>query len=240
MDIANFLHNLIEFDPGALSLLFFVFGILTLTVYIKRISNGKVSKIQESKKEKTELLDLLINTLSTLSEMNNKLIKENEITEAFNEKTVLEAITVGENYNNIKEKLSILENKNLEDEINFYFNGQISMLHELSKIETEAYTFQREYQQKVAYYTREFENFKLQERGKEFLHDYRERINKDLDDIRNVVIETINKMNVKRNEFQKELTYSNTLLDKLLLNVKTYKQNVVETKKFYPKYLAFA
>lgn len=238
---ANYITNIInDFDYGVLSISLFISGaILLLFYFVRKSGYFGISQILSTKRQKEVVLAGLIESLNNIKILNGKLIKQKEVIESYDTDTAANALSFVQKELNNSSKLICLNNEKLMNDAIFFLSGQNKMLVELTNIEQESYQFQVEYQQRVLFYNREYDKLKSNHADSDQLVDYKRSILSELEKIRINVTTALDNLNIKRNEFYKELTYSQTLLDTLLTDLNNYTIKEVKSKRFYLRYLSF-
>ena len=224
-----------------LSILFFGMAVLlTLFYFVRKAARTHINKIISVKKAKELLINQLIDSLAKIQDINLKLINQKAILESYENDTIKEAI---DNVKAIRSKYGIfnyLNNQDLVKEIIFYFDGKLKLLDEMLEFEENSYQFQSEYHIKLVQFNRDLENYKSMSNSTEEIVEYKRNILNELDKIRNRVSASLINLKEKREEYLNELKNSQDMAAKLSTKIKSFKHRELDSKRFYPRYLAFA
>jgi hypothetical protein len=241
MENLNLFNLILNSNTQFLAVLFF-FSALLLTIFytVRYTALPKINAILKKKKKTAEAIASILNILNNVEACNTKLLKEYEVVESFNESTVATAIEECSRIENVYPDLLLLDEITLAENLKFYFDGQIKMLGEMLKLEDSSYKFQKDYQQRVLYYNREFERCKGLVSDAEDVSKLRYDIGQELEKMRKTVLMTIEGLKIRRKEFNTELANSQNLLSTLKQEVLVVNQKKVATRSFHFRYLSFA
>jgi hypothetical protein len=224
-----------------LSIFFFVIACLLTVFYIvRKAANEHIAKIVSTKKAKELLISQLSEALETIHRLNDKLVNQKEVLDSYEEDTLKEALAT---VRNIRSKYGIfnyLNNPELVKEIIFYYDGKLKLLEEMLELEVGSYNFQIEYHQKLLQFNRDLEHYKSDGNNTAEVIEYKRNILNELDKIRTQVSASLTNLKSKREEYYTELKNSQDMAIKLMNYLKNYKHRELDSKKFYPRYLAFA
>lgn len=227
-------------NASNLSIFFFVIAcVLTVFYIIRNAANEHIAKIVSTKKAKELLISQLSESLETIHRLNNKLVNQKEVLDSYEEDTLKEALVA---VRNIRSKYGIfnyLNNPELVKEIIFYYDGKLKLLEEMLELEEGSYNFQIEYHQKLLQFNRDLERYKSDGNNTAEVIEYKRNILNELDKIRTQVSASLTNLKSKREEYYTEIKNSQNMVIKLMNYLKNYKHRELDSKKFYPRYLAF-
>ncbi|NMB70264.1 hypothetical protein GYA27_03635 [candidate division WWE3 bacterium] len=227
-------------NAANLSIFFFVIAcLLTVFYFIRKAANEHIAKIVSTKKAKELLISQLTESLETIHRLNDKLVNQKEVLDSYEEDTLKEALATVRNVRSKYGIFSYLNNPELVKEIIFYYDGKLKLLEEMLELEEGSYNFQIEYHQKLLQFNRDLEHYKSDGNNTEEVIEYKRNILNELDKIRTQVSASLTNLKSKREEYYTELKNSQNMVIKLMNYLRNYKHRELDSKKFYPRYLAF-
>jgi len=207
-------------------------------VYIRKAGNEFKKTILIEKNSKRYIVTNLLELMSLVEQSINKLSHQEKIVGMYNTRTVSWAHLHATKLKNISKHIEMLKSANLEQRVKNYITFQADLLNEIMKLEDQHYQKQKMYQEMIVFYDREFkkigENYDEESRAK-----VKKQISDELYEYKGELEREIKRYNEIRDELRKRLYTAKSLNVMLQGELSEYKQQQVDSRKFYFRHLLY-